>query len=203
MLPPLTQKTLRRVANFYDQRKVGEAGALGFRRSSDLTRLAASLASMIEKNLILPGSSSFLDLGCADGRVNVLLSYLVERSVGIEIDEWTLDEYLPLRRDLDALLRRERLPLPPGNIHLYHGDSMDGFLHEKIRSETGIAWEDFDLFYTYLTMQEEFAECIRKKAKQGALFMVYGLKEILPRFPGLRMLTQKPLEGIVALYQKI
>jgi SAM-dependent methyltransferase len=203
MLPPLTQKTLRRVANFYDQRKVGEAGALGFRRSSDLTRLAASVASMIEKNLILPGSSSFLDLGCADGRVNVLLSYLVERSVGIEIDEWTLDEYLPLRRDLDALLRRERLPLPPGNIHLYHGDSMDGFLHEKIRSETGIAWEDFDLFYTYLTMQEEFAECIRKKAKQGALFMVYGLKEILPRFPGLRMLTQKPLEGIVALYQKI
>jgi SAM-dependent methyltransferase len=203
MLPPLTQKTLRRVANFYDQRKVGEAGALGFRRSSDLTRLAASLASMIEKNLILPGSSSFLDLGCADGRVNVLLSYLVERSVGIEIDEWTLDEYLPLRRDLDALLRRERLPLPPGNIHLYHGDSMDGFLHEKIRSETGIAWEDFDLFYTYLTMQEEFAERIRKKAKQGALFMVYGLKEILPRFPGLRMLTQKPLEGIVALYQKI
>jgi SAM-dependent methyltransferase len=203
MLPPLTQKTLRRVANFYDQRKVGEAGALGFRRSSDLTRLAASVASMIEKNLILPGSSSFLDLGCADGRVNVLLSYLVERSVGIEIDEWTLDEYLPLRRDLDALLRRERLPLPPGNIHLYHGDSMDGFLHEKIRSETGIAWEDFDLFYTYLTMQEEFAERIRKKAKQGALFMVYGLKEILPRFPGLRMLTQKPLEGIVALYQKI
>jgi SAM-dependent methyltransferase len=203
MLSPLTQKTLRRVAHFYDQRKAGDAGSLGFRRSSDLTRLTASLVSMIEENLILPGSSSFLDLGCADGRVNVLLSYLVEKSVGIEIDEWTLDEYLSLRGDLESTLRRERLPLPPRNIHLYHGDSMDGFLHEKIRSETGIAFEDFDLFYTYLTMQEEFAELISKKAKQGALFMVYGLKEILPRFPDLRLLTQKPLEGIVAIYQKI
>jgi hypothetical protein len=203
MISPLTQKTLRRVAHFYDERKVGSAGALGFRRSSDLTRLATSLVSMIEENLILPGSSSFLDLGCADGRVNVLLSYLVEKSVGIEIDEWTLDEYLPLRGDLESVLRRERLPLPPGNIHLYHGDSMDGFLHEKIRGETGIALEDFSLFYTYLTMYEEFAELISQKVKQGALFMVYGLKEILPRFPGLRLLTQKPLEGIVALYQKI
>jgi SAM-dependent methyltransferase len=203
MISPLTRKTLLRVAHFYDQKKVGDAGALGFRRSSDLTRLAASLFCMIEENLLLPGSSSFLDLGCADGRVNVLLSYLVSKSVGIEIDEWTLDEYLPLKQDLESVLRRERLPVPPGNIHLYHGDSMDGFLHEKIRSETGVALEDFDLFYTYLTMQEEFAEFISKRAKQGALFMVYGLKEILPRFPGLRLLTQKPLEGILALYQKI
>jgi SAM-dependent methyltransferase len=203
MLTPLIQKTMLRVAYFYDQRKVGDSGTLGFRRSSDLTRLSASLVAMIEEHLILPGSSSFLDLGCADGRVNVLLSYIVRKSVGIEIDEWTLDEYLPLKGDLDSVLRQERLPLPPGNIHLYHGDSMDGSLHEKIRSETGVALEDFDLFYTYLTLQEEFAELIRRRAKEGALFMVYGLKEILPRFPGLRLLTREPLEGIVALYRKI
>jgi hypothetical protein len=202
MLSRLTQKTLFRVAHFYDQRKGGDAGSLGFRRSSDLTRLAASLVTMVEENLLLPGSSSFLDIGCADGRVNVLLSYIVKKSVGIEIDEWTLDEYLPARGDLESVLRREHLPLPPGNIHLYNGDSMDGFLYEKIRTETGVTLEDFDLFYTYLTMQEEFAELINKKAKLGALFMVYGLKEILPRFPGFRLLTEKPLQGIVALYQK-
>jgi len=202
MISSLTQETLFRVAQFYDRKKVGDSGALGFRRSSDLMRLTACLESMVDENILLPGSSSFLDLGCADGRVNVLLSYLVRNSVGIEIDEWTLDEYLLLKRDLESILRREHLPLPPENIHLYHGDSMDGFLHQKIRSETGIALEDFDLFYTYLTMQEEFAELISKKAKQGAVFMVYGLNDILPRFPGLRLLSEKPLEGIVALYRK-
>jgi hypothetical protein len=201
MISLLTRKTLLRVAQFYDRRKVGDAGALGFRRSSDLTRLTGCLMSMIDENFLLR-SSSFLDLGCADGRVNVLLSYLVRKSVGVEIDEWTLDEYLPLKRDLESALGQEGLPLPPGNIHLYHGDSMDGALHEKIRKETGVALEAFDLFYTYLTMQEEFAQLISKRAKQGALFMVYGLKDILPSFPGLRLLTQKPLEGIVALYQK-
>jgi hypothetical protein len=203
MLPPLTQKTMLRVAQFYDQRKVGDVGALGFRRSSDLTRLMACLTSMVAENLLFPQSSSFLDLGCADGRVNVLLSYLVRKSVGVEIDEWTLDEYLPLKGDLESVLRREHLPLPPGNIHLYHGNSMDEFLYEKIGSETGVALKGFDLFYTYLTMQEEFAELINTRAKQGALLMVYGLKEILPRFPGLRLLTQNPLQGILALYKKI
>jgi SAM-dependent methyltransferase len=203
MLSPLTHKTLLRVSQFYDQKKVGDVGALGYRRSSDLTRLTACLMSMVAENLLFPQSSSFLDLGCADGRVNVLLSYLVRKSVGIEIDEWTLDEYLPLKGNLESVLRREHLPLPPENIHLYHGDSMDASLHAKIRSETGVALDGFDLFYTYLTMHEEFAELISKRAKQGSLLMVYGLKEILPRFPGLRLLTQKPLEGIVALYQKI
>ncbi len=165
-------------------------------------RLTACLGFMVDENILLPGYSSFLDLGCADGRVNVLLSYLVRKSVGIEIDEWTLDEYLPLRGDLDSVLRREHLPLPPENIHLYYGDSMDGSLHEKIRGETGAALEEFDLFYTYLTMQEEFAELISERAKPGAVFMVYGLNDILPRFPGFRLLSQKPLEGIVALYRK-
>jgi tRNA(Ile2) C34 agmatinyltransferase TiaS len=79
---------------------------------------------------------------------------------------------------------------------------MDGSLHEKIRGETGAALEEFDLFYTYLTMQEEFAELISERAKPGAVFMVYGLNDILPRFPGFRLLSQKPLEGIVALYRK-
>ena len=198
-----TMDTLLRIARFYDERKVGDLGFLGFRRSSDLTRLVACLSTLIQKGLLAPGASSFLDMGCADGRVNVLLSYLTAKSVGIELDEWTLDEYTVLRHELDGELVREGYPLPPENIFLFHGDTMDPALHERIRLETGLELEDIDLFYTYLTMQEEFAGLIDRKARKGAVFMVYGLERILPRFEGLRLLTpREPLEGIVALYQK-
>jgi hypothetical protein len=51
---------------------------------------------------------------------------------------------------------------------------------------------------------EEFAELIARKAESGALFMVYGLEKIVPRFTGFRLLTpERPLEGIIALYQKV
>jgi hypothetical protein len=197
------QETLLRIARFYDQRKVGDVGRLGFRRSSDLARLASCLSSMIRKGLLMPGASSFLDMGCADGRVNVLLSYLTRISVGVELDEWTLDESFGLRRELDRALEKVGLPLPPENIFLFHGDTMDPALHERVRQKTGLGFDAFDLFYTYLTMQEEFAELIRHEAKKGALFMVYGLEKILPRFGGLRLLTpDQPLEGVLALYQK-
>jgi len=120
------------------------------------------------------------------------------------LDEWTLDEYLPLKTELEERLKKDNLSLPPDNIFVFHGDSMDDGLHETIRKETGVSFEDFDLFYTYLTMQEEFAELITRKAKKGSIFMVYGLAKIMPRFKGLRLLTpEKPMEGILALYQKI
>ena len=202
MIEEIVKQTLLAVARFYDQRKVGDVGSLGFRRSSDLAKLVACLTWMVERHVLVPQSSSFLDLGCADGRVNVLLSYLVRKSVGIEIDEWTLDEYEPLRQGLKSAMSEEDLPIPPENISLYLGDSTDESLHQRIRSETGLGFEDFDLFYTYLTMQEEFAELISKKARPGAVFMVYGLATILPRFPGLRLMTPNPLEGILALYTK-
>jgi hypothetical protein len=136
--------------------------------------------------------------------VNVLLSYLAKTSVGIELDEWTLDDYGPLREELDALLAQRGLLFPRKNLFLYHGDSMDESLHDRIHRETGVRFDQFDLFYTYLTMQEEFAGLIVRKAKPGAVFMVYGLEKIIPRFTGLRLLTaERPLEGIIALYQKI
>ncbi len=101
MIEEIVKQTLLTVARFYDQRKVGDVGSLGFRRSSDLTKLVTCLTWMVERHVLVPQSSSFLDLGCADGRVNVLLSYLVRKSVGIEIDEWTLEEYEPLRKSLE------------------------------------------------------------------------------------------------------
>ena len=202
MVDEKTEKTLFKVAHFYDQKKVGDVGFLGFRRSTDLRKLAACLLTMIEHRLVVPQESLFLDMGCADGRVNVLLSYVVQRSVGIELDEWTLEEYAPLRSDLEAELKRSALTLPPDNIHLFHGDTMDVSLHERVYNKAGVRFEDYDLFYTYLTMQEEFAALISQRAKGGAVFMVYGLEKILPRFDGLRVLTETPLQGILALYQK-
>jgi hypothetical protein len=202
MVDEKTEKTLFKVAHFYDQKKVGDVGFLGFRRSTDLRKLAACLLTMVEQRLVVPQESLFLDMGCADGRVNVLLSYVVQRSVGIELDEWTLEEYAPLRSDLEAELKRIALPLPPDNIHLFHGDTMDVSLHERVYDKAGVRFEDYDLFYTYLTMQEEFAALISQRAKRGAVFMVYGLETILPRFDGLRVLTETPLQGILALYQK-
>lgn len=81
---------------------------------------------------------------------------------------------------------------------------MDESLHERISRETGVEFQEVDLFYPYLAMHEEFAELIARKAKRGSVFMVYGLERILPRFDGLRLLTDKePLEGILALYEKI
>jgi len=200
---PDIRKTLDEVASFYDRRKVGEVGFLGFRRSTDLAKLTNCLDEMMEQGLLISGQSRFLDLGCADGRVNVLMSYLVRVSVGIELDEWTLDENEPLKKELTEILVEGNLPLPPQNIYLFHGDSMDEALHETIRDKTGTGFDGFDLFYTYLIMQEEFAELIVRKARPGAVFMVYGLESILPRFRGLRLLTpQRSLEGILALYRK-
>lgn len=198
------KKCLAVVADFYDQRKVGDVGALGFRRSTDLARLIPCLDYMIDNNLLHPGEDLFLDLGCADGRVNVLMSYLVRYSIGIELDEWTLDEFEALKAGLIEELKGRSLPLPPDNTFLFHGDSTDEKLHARINKQTGIAFKDFDLFYTYLTMQEEFAGLIADKAGKGAVFMVYGLEKILPRYKGFKLLTpDRSLQGVLAVYQKI
>ncbi|NIR15293.1 MAG: hypothetical protein GWN86_15715 [Desulfobacterales bacterium] len=67
-----------------------------------------------------------------------------------------------------------------------------------------MSFDQFDLFYTYLTMYEEFAELISQKAKRGAVFMIYGLERVLPKLDGLQLLTPGELiQGIIALYQKI
>jgi len=198
------ERTLLHVAEFYDRRKVGDVGHLGFRRSSDLSKVLSCLKTMIGQGLFVPADALFLDMGCGDGRVNVLLSYLANKSIGIELDEWTLDDSRPLRQELDSLLAERGLLLPRKNIFLYHGDSIDESLHDRIHQETGVRFDQFDLYYTYLTMQEEFADLILRKAKPGAVFMVYGLEKIIPRFAGLRLLTaERPLEGIIALYQKV
>jgi hypothetical protein len=197
------KKTLLRVAKFYDQRKVGDVGPLGFRRSTDMMTMFACLDRLLDEKIITPNETMFLDLGCADGRVNVFLSYLVRMSAGIELDEWTFDEYGPLKLQLEEVLKQEGFLLPPENILIFHGDATDERIHKAIRRETGVRFEDFDLFYTYLVMHEEFAELIERKAKRGSVFIVYGLDKIMPTYKGFRLLKYiSPMEGILAIYRK-
>ena len=197
------KKALHGVARFYDLRKVGDVGPLGFRRSTDMDILLACTDLLLEEKILIPSRTRFMDLGCADGRVNVFFSYLVQTSAGIELDEWTLDEYAPLKSQLEGSLEKNGLRLPPDNIYLFNGDATERDTHEKIATRTGLPFEEFDLFYTYLVMHEEFASLIRKKAKSGSVFMVYGLDNIMPRYKGFRLLDHlSPMQGILALYQK-
>ena len=196
-------KSLSRVAEFYDRKKVGDVGPLGFRRSTDLGILFDCVNRLVDEGIIVPDETAFLDLGCADGRVNLFFSYLVRLSVGIELDQWTFEEYGPLRADLESTLEKDGLLSPPENIFLFLGDSTDEAIHDSIMRKTGVGVESFDLFYTYLIMHEEFAEMLAQRAKKGSIFMVYGLCKILPRYPGFRLLQHlSPMKGIVALYQR-
>jgi hypothetical protein len=204
MLNGELKTTLEQVARYYDQKKaMDDAGGLGFRRPSDLTRLVACLDPVIRQGILVPGESLFLDMGCADGRVNVLLSYLVRKSIGVEVHGWILDEYGPLKTALEANLKKDNLHLPPDNTYLVQGNALDDGVHQTIREKTGVRFEEFDLFYTYLTMYEETAELIARKGKKGSVLMVYGLGNVMPSLKGLSLLTpEKPLDGILGLYQK-
>jgi len=191
------------MAEFFDARQVGDVGPLGFRRSTNLNTLLACAERLIAENIIRPGRSAFLDLGCADGRVNLFFSYLARFSVGVELDEWTLDEYDPLRKELLETLKVSKMVLPRENVYLFHGDAMDEAVHDRIVQETSMEIADFDLFYTYLIMHEEFAHMLSEKAKKGAVYMVYGLHKILPRYKGFRLMKElSPMEGVLALYEK-
>lgn len=188
MIEPALQQTLSAVAQFYDARQVGETGGLGFRRTTRLSAMLACLEGWLDQGIILPGQSRFLDIGCGDGRVNLWLSYLVQISVGIEIDDWTLDEFAPLREELEQVVASQGLSAPPDNVSLFHGDSMDPRVHDEILQATSLRFADFDVFFTFLTLHDEIAPRIAADAKPGAIFMVYGLDNILPRYEGLTLL---------------
>ena len=163
-----TKRTLSYVAKFYDSRKVGDVGPLGFRRSSDLETLLMCMKRLVKEGLLGP-ESTFLDMGCGDGRVNVFMSYLVKASVGVEMDEWTLDEYQPLKKQLDQYLESAGIRLPSQNIHLFYGDASDELLHERIETHIGFGFREFDIFYTDAGMHEDFARLIAEKAKPASI----------------------------------
>jgi hypothetical protein len=199
----LLDKIISVVAEFYDGCKVGYQGFKGYRKSTDLAKVGRCVAHLVADGFLIPGRTAFTDLGCADGRVNVLMSYFVRQSIGIEIDEEILAEFSPRLTALEGLLRRANLPLPPDNIFLLRGDTLDGGTFGRILAATGMRFADMDLFYTYITLHDLFADKIAREAKKGALYMIYGFSRILPRYDGLELLVPDlGGQGIVSLYGK-
>lgn len=197
------QKTVSCIADFYNGCKVGYVGHEGYRKSTDLVKFARCIDELVNLGFIDPNHTLFLDLGCADGRVNVLMSYYVKRSIGIEIDPEILAEYNPRKEELGNKLRRANLIQPMDNITLFQGNSLGAATYEQIESTINVRFEEIDIFYTYITLHDLFGAKIAAEAKPKALYLVYGFNKILPRYQGLELLIPDlASQGIVALYGK-
>ena len=197
------QQTIATLADYYNGCKVGYVGHEGYRKSTDLVKFARCIDELVRLGLIDPNRTTFLDLGCADGRVNVLMSYFVKRSVGIEIDPEILAEFSPRKKELTHRLQSEDLIQPPDNISLFNGNSLEATTYEHIENTINLRIEEIDLFYTYITLHDLFAAKIAEEAKPKALYLVYGFSKILPRYQGLELLIPDVAsQGIVALYGK-
>jgi hypothetical protein len=181
-------ETLALISSFYDGCKIGYQGNEGYRKSTDLGKFAHCVRELFVEGFIHPDRTVFMDLGCADGRVNVMMSYFVRSSLGIEIDPEILSEYEPQRRALLEDIEEAGLEPPKDNVRLFHGNSLDASVHRNIQAATGFEFRDVDLFYTYITLHDVFAEMICREAAQGALYLVYGFHRVLPSYPGLDVL---------------
>ncbi len=197
------KQTVACIADYYDSNKVGYVGHEGYRKSTDLAKFCKCIDKLVALGYIEPQHTTFLDLGCADGRVNVLMSYFVKSSLGIEIDPEILAEYRQRKKELTLELQRENLLQPPDNISLFKGNSLETATYDLIENSIGVRFERIDLFYTYITLHDLFAAKIAEEGKQKALYLVYGFNRILPRYQGLEILIPDVAsQGIVALYGK-
>ena len=196
-------KTIDLIARYYDGCKVGYVGHEGYRKSTDLVKFARCIDELVGLGLIDPNRTLFLDLGCADGRVNVLMSYFVKLSVGIEIDPEILAEYNQRKEEVGDKLREADLIQPVDNITLFRGNSLEAATYEQIENTINLRFEEIDIFYTYITLHDLFGAKIAAEAKPKALYLVYGFNKILPRYQGLELLIPDlASQGIVALYGK-
>jgi SAM-dependent methyltransferase len=150
------QRTIATIADYYNGCKVGYVGHEGYRKSTDLAKFARCIDELVRLGFIDSDHTLFLDLGCADGRVNMLMSYFVKRSVGIEIDPEILAEFSPRKEELTHRIQSENLVQPPDNIFLFNGNSLEAATYEHIENTTNIRFEDIDLFYTYITLHDLF-----------------------------------------------
>ncbi len=197
------RETLAVIADYYDRCKYGCRGNQGYRKSTDLGKFTECAKDLLSRGIVDPGRTLFLDLGCADGRVNLLMSYFVRCSLGIEIDPEILAEYGPRSGALTSRLREAGLIQPPGNVELFAGSSLDDSMHGEIHRRTGVSFSDVDLFYTYITLHDLFAEKIEQEAREGALYLVYGFSRVLPSYTGLEtVIRDVGGQGIAALYRK-
>jgi SAM-dependent methyltransferase len=196
-------RTVDFIARYYDNCKVGYVGHEGYRKSTDLLKFARCIDELKRLSLIDANRTLFLDLGCADGRVNVLMSYFVKLSLGIEVDPEILAEYNPRKEELSHKLQSANLIQPMDNITLFRGNSLEPATYEQIEKNANVRFEEIDIFYTYITLHDMFAAKIAAEAKAKALYLVYGFSKILPSYQGLELLIPDlASQGIVALYGK-
>ena len=196
-------KTVDLIARYYDGCKVGYVGHEGYRKSTDLVKFARCIDELLRLDFIAPSRTLFMDLGCADGRVNVLMSYFVKLSIGLEIDPEILAEYNPKKEELRHQLRRANLIQPNNNIALFQGNSLEAVAYKQIEREVNVRFNQIDLFYTYITLHDLFGAKIAGEAKSKALYLVYGFNKVLPHYQGLKLLIPDlASQGIVALYGK-
>jgi SAM-dependent methyltransferase len=199
----LLKQTVACIADYYNGCKVGYVGHEGYRKSTDLAKFGKCIDELVALGYIEHQHTTFLDLGCADGRVNVLMSYFVKSSVGIEIDPEILAEYRQRKKELTLELQRENLLQPPDNISLFKGNSLETSTYDLIENSIGVRFQRIDLFYTYITLHDLFAAKIAEEGKQKALYLIYGFNRILPRYQGLEILIPDVAsQGIVSLYGK-
>jgi hypothetical protein len=197
------RKTVDFIARYYESCKVGYVGHEGYRKSTDLAKFCKCIDELVALGYIEPQHTTFLDLGCADGRVNVLMSYFVKRSVGIEIDPEILAEFSPRKGELTHRLQSENLIQPPDNLSLFNDNSLEAATYEHIENTINVRFEEIDLFYTYITLHDLFGAKIAEEAKPNALYLVYGFSRILPRYQGLELIIPDVAsQGILALYGK-
>jgi SAM-dependent methyltransferase len=197
------QRTIATIADYYNGCKVGYVGHEGYRKSTDLAKFARCIDELVRLGFIDSDHTLFLDLGCADGRVNMLMSYFVKRSVGIEIDPEILAEFSPRKEELTHRLQSQNLNQPPDNLFLFNGNSLEAATYERIENTINVRFEQIDLFYTYITLHDLFGAKIAEEAKPKALYLVYGFSNILPRYQGLELLIPDVAsQGILALYGK-
>lgn len=203
MVSPEIEKTAQAIARFFDDIKIGYTGHSGYRKTTDLFVFSEACHELMKKNLLSPDKTVFLDLGCGDGRVNLFMSYFVRYSIGIELEDFIYDEY-PLRRaELEKYLKDNNLIPLPQNIFILHGNSLSDQVHQELFNQTGLTLEDVDIFYTYITLHDAFADLILRKGKHGALYMVYGFNAVLPRYDGFSLLDPDlGRQGFIALYRK-
>ena len=196
-------ETLALIAAFFDRCRFGYEGFEGYRKSTDLFKFLGCIQELETSSLIDPHRTVFADLGCADGRVNILMSCFVRLSIGIEIDPEILAEFGPRKAELCARLEQAKLALPPDNLALFQGSSLALETYAKIYAQLDVRFVDIDLFYTYITLHDLFAEQIAAEAKPGALYLVYGFNRVLPRYRKLEIVVPDlGAQGIAALYRK-
>jgi hypothetical protein len=194
---------MKLAADYFDSRKAGCFGNTGYRKTTDIAKLGACIRDLAASGIVKPGSTVFTDLGCGDGRVNLIMSYFVRLSIGIEIDSEILSEYGPRKNELISILKSEGAVPPPENIFLIHGSSLDDGTFDEIKSRTGVDFENVDLFYTYITLHDIFAEKIAERGRPGACYMVYGFNKVLPGYESFELINPDVgAQAIAALFRK-